>query len=223
MNTLDVEARIKTLEAQVRTLQDTLEIERLQRSYGYYLEHWMPQEMIDLFSDHPDVVMDLPEGKYLKKEGVRRLFEGVPCNNPEFLHQVMMLSPVVDIDSNGKDAKGRWYCFGAVSIPQSKGVTQSFVSGTYENEYIKENGKWKIKKVKWHINYHAKPDEGWVKPGHAVPRDLNEIFAGPKPDIPANRFSMEYPSGYIFPFHFKHPVTGGKTTEGQRNSSLGYT
>ena len=219
----DIEARFKALEHQVRVLQDTLEIERLQRSYGYYLEHWMPQEMIDLFSDSPDVAMDLPEGKYFKKEGVKRLFAGVAGNDPEFLHQLMMLSPVIDVDPDGKSAKGRWYCFGAVSIPQSKGVTQSFVSGTYENEYTKEDGKWKIKKVKWHINYHAKPDEGWVKPERLVPRDPTEIFAGPKPDIPANRFGLEYPSGYIFPFHFKHPVTDQKTTEDQRNSSLGHT
>jgi hypothetical protein len=216
----DMETRIKDLENQLRTLQDIQEIEKLQRTYGYYIEHWMPQEMIDLFSDSPDVAMELPEGTYLKKEGVKRLFQGVEGNIPEFLHQLMMLSPVIDVDQDGKGARGRWYCFGAISIPQGKGVTQSFISGTYENEYIKEGGKWKIKRVKWHINYHAKPGEGWVKPERVVAKDPNAIFEGPKPDIRDNRFVLEYPSGYIFPFHFKHPVTGNKTTEEQRNLSV---
>jgi hypothetical protein len=216
----DMETRIKALENQLRTLQDIQEIEKLQRTYGYYIEHWMPQEMIDLFSDSPDVAMELPEGTYLKKEGVKRLFQGVEGNTPEFLHQLMMLSPVIDVDPNGKIAKGRWYCFGAVSIPLGGGVTQNFVSGTYENEYIKEDGKWKIKRVKWHINYHAEPGDGWVKPERVVAMDHNAMFGGPKPDIQGNRFGLQYPSGYIFPFHFTHPVTGKKTTEEQRNLSV---
>jgi hypothetical protein len=223
VNAEKTESRIKALEAQVRTLQTLLDIEeikKLQRAYGYYLEHWMAHEIIDLFSDSPDVALEWPEGAYLGKAGVKRYFEGMEQKDPEFLHQLMQLSPVIDINPDGQTAKGRWYSFGGVSMPRGGGVGQSFISGTYENEYIKENGAWKIKRIRWHLNFSAKPGEGWVKPERVAAIDPNAPFNGPKPDIPDTRFELQYPSGYIFPFHYPHPVTGEKTSEEQWNASL---
>jgi len=140
--------------------------------------------------------------------------------DPEFMHQLMQLSPVVAIYPDGKTVKGRWYSFGGIAIPRGGGVRQSFVSGTYENEYVKENGTWKIKRIRWHLNYNAKPGEGWVKPERVAAIDPNAKFQGPQPDIPDTRFEHQYPSGYIFPFHYKHPITGKETSEGVRNVSL---
>ena len=223
MNAEKMESRIKALEAQVRTLQTLLDIEeikKLQRAYGYYLEHWMAHEIIDLFSDSPDVALEWPEGAYLGKAGVKRYFEGMEQKDPEFLHQLMQLSPIIDINPDGQTAKGRWYSFGGVSVPRGGGVGQSFISGTYENEYVKENGDWKIKRIRWHLNFSAKPGEGWVKPERVAAIDPNAPFKGPKPDIPDTRFELQYPSGHIFPFHYPHPVTGEKTTEEQWNASL---
>jgi len=42
----------------------------------------------------------------------------------------------------------------------------------------------------------------------------------PKPDIPLDKKDLRYVSGYIFPFHYKHPVTGKETSEGVRNARL---
>ena len=87
MNAEAMESRLKTLEEQVKTLQTLLDIEeikKLQRAYGYYLEHWMAKEIVDLFSDSPDVSLEFPwnEGTYLGKEGVRKYYENRknPCN-----------------------------------------------------------------------------------------------------------------------------------------------
>jgi hypothetical protein len=214
-----LEAKVKDLEEQLMTVRDIQEIERLQRIYGYYLEHWMAEEIVNLFADGPDVGLEWPEGKYLGKDGVRRYFTAMEQKNPEFMHQLMQLSPVIDVDPDGKGAKGRFFSYGAVSIPKGGGVTQSYMSGTYENEYIKEDGKWKIKRITWHLNYIDKPGEGWVKPERIIAIKPNATFSGPSPDIPDTRFELKYPSGHIFPFHFNHPVTGKKTTEGKRNES----
>jgi len=217
----EMEVRIKTLENQLRTVQDIQEIEKLQRIYGYYLEHWMAKEIIDLFSDGPGVAVEWPEGTHLGKKGVEEYFEGIERKDPEFLHQLMQLSPVINVDPDGKTARGRWYCFGGVAFPRGGGVTQAFISGTYENEYVKEAGKWKIKRIRWHCNFNAKPNEGWVKPERLAAVDPNaKPRGGRKADIPDTRFELQYPSGHIFPFHFKHPVTGQKTSEEERNAEM---
>ena len=216
----ELEARLKTLEKQVRTLQDIEEIKKLQRAYGYYIEHWMSQELVDCFSDGPDVVLDLYRGKFLGKEGVKKYYLGMAeLVSPEFLHQVMQLSGIVDVDPDGKTARGRWHGWGAIAMPTGGGVAQSFISGIYECEYIKENGKWKIKKLKFSRNYLAPPGEGWVQPERIAAIDPRKVRYQIEPDIPRT-FEPGYPSGYILPFHYKHPATGKKTTEGTRNASL---
>lgn len=225
MKVAELEVRIKALENQVRTLQTLLDIEeikKLQRSYGYYLEHWMAKEIIDLFADGPDVALEFPwnEGTYLGKEGVKRYYEGRFKPQPEFFHQLMQLCPIIDVAPDGKTAKGRWYGFGAVASLRGKGVGQSIMNGIYENEYVKEGGKWKFKRLSWALNYMAKPGQGWVAPERLAAADPHFQMTWPEPDIPPTGFNPKYPSGYIFPFHYQHPVTGKKTTENKLNKSV---
>ena len=53
MTIKELEAKVKVMEKDLRILQDMEEIKKLQRAYGYYLEHWMAEEIIPLFSDNP--------------------------------------------------------------------------------------------------------------------------------------------------------------------------
>jgi hypothetical protein len=218
METSKTEARIKALEQEVRTLRDIEEINRLQRAYGYYIEHWMLQEIIDLFADGPDVSLTLGAGTYVGKKGVIRFFTNMKTS-PEFMHQVMQISGIVDVDPDGKNAKGRWFGWGSAALPATKGVRQHFFSGTYSSEYIKEDGIWKFKKLRFDQLYRATPATGWVKPERVAPDDARGISSGLQADIPRT-FSPFYPCEYIYPFHFKHPVTGKETSERIKNSSL---
>jgi hypothetical protein len=214
-----LEKRCQDLEKQVRNLQDIEEIKTLQKAYGYYLEHWMSKEVIDLFSDDSDVTLTLAAGTYLGKERVRGYFSHVKPTQ-EFLHQVMQLSGIVTVSDDGKKAKGRWYGWGAVAMPSDKLVRQSFFGGIYECEYIKETGIWKIQKLRFDQVYSATPKDGWVKPELVAPRNPQNLGPNFKADIPRSTASR-YPSGYILPFSFKHPVTGEETSEGEWNMALG--
>ena len=219
-----LEIKIKTLENQIRTLQDIHAIETLQRAYGYYLERWMAQEIIDLFSDGPGVVLYFNgEGSFLGKEGVARYFNHVE-SLPELMHQVMQVSGIVDVAPDGKTAKGRWYGYGKLVLPEGGGVNQQQpMSGIYEMEYVKENGVWKIKVLRFNGLWGFKSKEGFVKPERIAAIDPNNPHINPAPDslpeIPPQ--NTHYPSGYIFPFHYKHPVTGKDTSENEWNESLG--
>jgi hypothetical protein len=227
-DTKDLEARLAALENEVKILKDVEEIKRLQRAYGYYLEHWMYEDIIDLFSDDPGVVLMLGSGTYLGKNGVRRYFSALKeaYDNPEFLHQVMQLSGIVDIEPNGNTAKGRWYGFGALAIPERQGVRQMYMSGTYTCEYIKDDGKWSIWKLVWSPLYMAHIRDGWVKPERlSSTGPFNQLnvtnVSKLQPDKPSRNMKLKYPSGYIRPFHFKHPVTGEATRERVHNKDLG--
>jgi hypothetical protein len=213
MDTKAMETKIKELEKKVAILEDLEAIKRLQRSYGYYIEHWMYEELIDCFADSPDTVLNISVGIFLGKEGIRRYFSGEKERsvNPEVLHQIMQLSGIVDIAEDGKTAEGRWYGFGLAALPQGKGIIQNLTSGIYTAMYIKEGGKWKIHQLKWNPVVYAAPDEGWVK------RERLDAAAGaprnppPRADKPRDVDTL-YPSGYVPPFHYRHPVTGKETS-----------
>jgi hypothetical protein len=226
MSIEDLERKIKILEDQLgsqekklRTLEDIEKIKRLQRAYGYYLEHWMAQEVIDLFSDGPNVSLMLADGTYLGKQGVIRYFESHNNASNEFLHQVMQVSGIIDVAEDGRTAKGQWYGFGAMALTIDEGVIERFMGGIYGADYIKEDGVWKFEKLRFDQVYNATPLRGWVNPERVaiVPSEKGSVVAAA--DIPRS-YSPRYPSGYIFPFHFKHPVTGRETSEGAHNKAL---
>ena len=105
----------------------------------------MYEDIIDLFSDSPDTLLNLTYG-ILGKEGIRRYFTGMleMTQLPDFLHQIMQLSGVVDIGADGKTAKGRWYGFGVVVMPRRRRLFPGLAGGIYTSEYIKKkaNGKY---------------------------------------------------------------------------------
>jgi hypothetical protein len=217
MDVKELEATVKALQEQVKTLQeqtgtlrDIEEIKKLQRAYGYYIENWMTDEIADLFSDRPDTTLLVHTGEFKGKEGVKKFFKPRGQDRgrrpPEFFHQVMQLSPVVDVAPDGKTAKGRWYGFGANANPYKDGVFQGWMDGVYENEYVKENGKWKIWKLHWCMYFFAPYFQGWVDPKRQCDKTLYHQPPDLQPDGAAE--DTFYPSGFICPFHFEHPVTG---------------
>jgi hypothetical protein len=214
MNLNEIEKELIDLKNSVRTLQDITEIKNLQKTYGYYLEHMLCDGIIDLFSDGPDVSITFPYGVFLGKEGVTRYFknsepigEKKPAN---FLHEYLMANGVVHVEPDGKTAKGRWYGLGFIAVPVGDGsIWEGIQSICYENEYVKEDGKWKIKKLNLTGIFSCPWEEGWVDPKlrnkEGIRYHIGEI---PKPDLPGIGIDTRYPQGYMAPFHFKHPITG---------------
>jgi hypothetical protein len=215
-----LKAQVKTLEAQVRNLNDIEAINRLQRAYGYYVEHMMGQEIIDLFSTGDNVYLEWLEGRYNGQAGLHRYFDKMRDTfSHELLHQVIQVSGIVTVAPDGLTAKGRWYAFGGLALPLDEGVREIWASSIYEMEYVKENGVWKILGLKWNLNYWLTHLMGLVAQDR-LPK------VAPKPGLmkvmPDEYYDNDprYPSGYIFPFHFVHPVTGKETSETKRNATI---
>ena len=232
-----LEAQNKILQTQIDRINDIEEIKILQHCYGYYLEHFMVTEFADLFANDPDAALHMIGGKtqglkgasQVGKEEIKKgtsLFSPESSPNPETLHSLTFSSGIVHVAEDGKTAKGRWYGQAAVSTPHGRGINESFSLFLYENDYVKQNGVWKFKTVRCHIVYtYQNPQSGFVNPARFWTKvegpDFNpepppEAMVGPSFDV-----ATEYPSGYIVPFHFKHPVTDTETSEKKRNKALG--
>ena len=72
---ITLEATVKQLEAKIRLTEDIEAIKKLQRAYGYYLEHWQEEELIGLWSHGPDISVEINDfGLFKGWEGVRSCF-----------------------------------------------------------------------------------------------------------------------------------------------------
>ena len=203
---------LKELEARVQIIEDTEAIKKLQRAYSYYLQHWQSDEILSLFSKKPDISIEIADSGLLKgRKGVKTFFTyqdtfcAATATPPkEFLHLLFPLAGIVDVDPGGKTAKGRWYGFGMITVPPPEGKAQANLGcGIWENEYVKEDGKWKFKKINYNVVFNTPFKDGWVKtPYIQRPKGENEPQHGP------DSIFAPYPSDYIFPYHYKNPVTG---------------
>ena len=189
---------LKELEARLKNLEDVEAINRLQRAYGYYLVHWEGKQLAALFSDAPDVTLGAGDGGvvFSGQKDVKKFFKRIG-DPPELLHGLMQLSGIVDVDPDGKTAKGRWFGFGPLAIPgEDEKVKAIWGFGIYENEYVKEKGRWKIKKLHYDYIMTTPYEDGWVKtPTIRIWGDLNS-------------YDKPYPSGFILPYHYKNPGSG---------------
>ena len=212
-----LQGKLAEKEREIQDLQDIESIKTLQNAYGYYLEHWMSREIIDLFAEHEDVSATFAEGTYLGIEGVRRYFNRMDIAPPEFLHTVMQISPIITLGEDRQTAKGRFYGYGTICTqPVNNGPDPIYMSVTYEMDYLRQDGVWKILKLAFIMNYAYKVPG--MNAGGEQPRQSRSL-SGWSPDIWAEHNIM-YPSGYIYPFHFKHPVTGKETREAAHNAGL---
>jgi hypothetical protein len=201
----------------IQELEDIEAIKRLQCAYGYYLEHWMGPEIVDCFSRSPEAEATFVEGTYKGQEGIRRYFNKGVEMPPTFLHMVLQVSPVITLEPDGIHAHGRWWGYGTILSRLTEPLDPSFMSVVYEMDYIKEDGIWKILVFRLMMTYAY--NYGLGKPvGEVVPETQPENIQL-SPDVWAE-FDTQYPSGYIYPMHFVHPVTGKPTTEAIRNARL---
>jgi SnoaL-like domain len=202
---------VKILEAKLTAAEDIEAIKKLQNAYGYYLEHWQEDEIVELFSHNPDVSVEINASGFYKgwdviKESYRFADHytayGKVKNPPgEFLHILMPLAGIIDLNQDGKKAKGRWYGFFLGAMPRPVETRALIGCGIGENEFVKENGIWKFHKLFWNDIFCSPLDEGWVKTPYLA---NTRKTAQSSPNV----HFQHYPSGYIFPYHYKNPVRG---------------
>jgi len=204
---------LEQLQARIQRLEDIKSIEHLQRIYGYYWDYSEWEMIVDLFSDGADSVEIADHGVYKGKDGIRRFYIDLMKGGPDghmrqgWLSINMQLQGVVTVNPDGRTAKGRWYGFMMEARPTMSThegeLRQTWGHGIYENEYVKEDGKWKISKLHFFLNFRTPYEDGWLKtpvigqngPSRDVP-----------PDAPPTTWHP-YPSDFRFLPHFKHPVT----------------
>lgn len=226
----DLVARIEALEQELGVLKDIQAVRTLQFKYGYYMDKGCYDEVVDLFAS--DGELHFMGGVFRGRAGLRRLYcdrlraaftEG--NNGPIYglLADHMQLQDIVDVAPDRRTAKGRFRAFLQAGSHVSKETRnerlplQWWEAGVYENDYVKEDGVWKIRTLDYHMFWQADYEKGWAHStpyrGHFFDKTFPEDPGGP--DELTDRTPAFWPETSIVPFHYPHPVTGAPYDAGR--------
>ena len=204
-----VRDRLAKVNTRAARVADIDKIEYLQGSYGFYTDKMLWDEVLDLFTT--DATLEIgPSGVYVGKDSIRRYLYSLSGGKQGPLEGVLnehfQLQPIVTVAPDGQAARARWRAFLMTGVYGS-GSGGNWGEGTYENEYVKQNGVWKIRKLHWYTTFIAPYEGGWLN----VSKKLVDDYAlgrGVMPDRPPSEAYEPYPGVYVPPFHFKNPVSG---------------
>ncbi len=182
------------LEAEVRQARDFQSVQNLQAAYGYYVDKGLWDQAANLFAE--DGSLELAgRGVFIGRERVREYLHHLPPYGHGMLYNHMQLQPVIHVDSQAGKARGRWRSFMMVG---SLGNEARWGEATYENEYRRVDGEWKIALLHGYMNIYVEFDRGWNKGGVELLRSID----GLQPDAPPTMDYECYPAPLIAPFHY---------------------
>ena len=191
---------VAQLKKQVQNSQDYIAISNLQTAYGYYVDKCLWDQVADLFAKNGTLEIGL-RGVWVGQDRVRAYLHTLPDLKYGTLFNHMQLQPKIDISADGLTAAGRWRAFEQFGMLHR---SAQWAEGTYENEYVKEDGVWRIQKLHYYMTYYVDYYKGWDQGGNSAP--------GPIPNFPPDRPTTDsyklYPDVYVPLFHYKNPVTG---------------
>ena len=164
-----LQQRIDRLEALTDRVEAISAIKRLQYAYGHYAE-------LGLWHDFADLFADTGIGHYttgaLDREQIRSLFlkevgGGHVGLADGRIYPHISMQPVVTLAPDGQSAKGRWHIMAMLG---GYGTSASWAGGVYENQYVRENGVWKMREVRYLPQYSGRyEDPGWKATNELAP------------------------------------------------------
>jgi hypothetical protein len=106
--------------------------------------------------------------------------------------------PVVRVAADGRTAKGLWVCQGSAADMYPYGPAARWIWGYYDVVFIREEGGWKIWRLKWLEELSARCGADWGRP-EETPSDLPEFagirdFPEPAPDRGETLYTSWSPS-----------------------------
>ena len=133
---------LEDLEKRVKAIEDLEEIKKLHQNYINLMDNLQYEEVLDLFTEDATVEVRNSGVKSGKKE-LSEVYMGIlEKRGTTRLEGHMAIEPDITVD--GDSARGAWLIYMLFSKP-----TVQWVQGKNECEYRKENGKWKISKLKF--------------------------------------------------------------------------
>jgi hypothetical protein len=212
-----LEARMKVLEHELGIQKDIEEVRRLHYIYMYYNSNRMAKQLMDLVAEKAESIEIGGRGVYYGKDGFRKNFIDPGSGHASTVRDVgwsfgnclfqLGGQDVITIADDRQTAKGRFAVLTPVVTGYPKKQNVSLNAGVYEQEFMKEDGVWKIKKFKYVHYFMVHFKDLKVNPDYSRWADAKNPADAP------TTWYHPFPEAGVMPFHFKNPVTGETAPE----------
>ncbi|MBN8831485.1 MAG: nuclear transport factor 2 family protein [Sphingomonadales bacterium] len=213
----DSNARRAAIDARVARLESIKAIERLQNAYGYYQDRFFFAEVETLFARRGASVQ-WGDQLWIGPKAVRSFWldywqpviaGGSAGPVAGKLLDLPQWQGVITIGADGRTATGRFNTIGRYAVYREK---EYWVSGFFQNRYVREDGVWKIAALKFCPNWSAKYTDGWQDVTAAGA--LAWLPAAPRKASPtraattSERCPKPFPANGAMPLDFADPLVG---------------
>lgn len=199
-------ARVKALAEETTRVEDTVQLQRLGRAFGYYVDKGFFGEAADLFTDQGAFQWGV-DGVYRGKARIRELLTrhgggslnagpGLPFGR---LNLRMQLQPVITVSADGNTAHGRWREWGLLGQYEE---AIFWGDAVMEDDYVKDRGVWKIAARRYHPNFVAPYRGGWAALQPASGNWQTAVAQEFSPDAPAPQPYQPFPSVFVPTYHY---------------------
>jgi hypothetical protein len=195
-------AELADLRRRLEALADVQAIENLQNAYGYYIDKWQWDQAAGLFAQ--DATLEVGQrGVYVGRDRIRRSFEldGAPGLHQGEVNDHIQYQPVIHVSTNGHEAKAR---VRQLDVVGRFGAEAFIGGGVQENDYVKVDGVWKIRKLHLYTTFRADLEKGWAHGALPAPGRSDSL----PPDRPPTVVYGAFPVFYVPAFHYDNPVAG---------------
>lgn len=215
-------AEIGVVSERLNRLEAEAAIRRLHHAYGYFMDYCRYDEVIALFAADGEAVF--LSGVYKGHNSLERLYktflgqaytggERGPING--FLADHFLMQDVITLSPDARSAKMRGRALLMLGSHESRQnrppqlPDQVYEAGLYENDYVLEDGVWKIARLEYALQWQALYDKGWTHTATDLPPAVPAYPEGPiGPDFLIESTRKVWPERSEFEFHYLHPVTG---------------
>lgn len=157
------------IEADIANAEGVRAVKRLQHAFGHYAEAGDVEAMAALFARNGRMIRgtaDVTGGPAIRAALRAAMAEGTDGQGPDRLNLPLMLSPVVTLAPDGLSARGRWHEFALLGL---YGKAADWRGGIHENDYVLEDGVWKIATLHLHVQFEGPYASGWHSIAEKVP------------------------------------------------------
>jgi hypothetical protein len=152
--------RLEELSARLQRFEDIEAIKRLKARYAECADRG--KNLMELCAD--DIVWDGGErfGRHVGKQAFREFGQRNAKVITWTLHY--MIPSEIEVSDDGESARGAWYLWELAIMPKADGEAEAvWIGGTYEDTFVKEQGRWKFKTVTLRLDVLSPYGDGWVK------------------------------------------------------------
>ena len=176
---------VDTLARNVERAEAVRAVKDLQHAYSQYAQYGLWTDLGSLFTEDGEAIYghdDIKGRAAIAQYNLTTFGGGKPGLPPGVVNSLFVEVPLVNLSVDGNSAKARWYGFSMLG----GGANARWDSGTFENEYVKDNGVWKISRLHYYPQFGGPYESGW------------EAYTNPLPLVPYH-FKTEDEAGTPIP------------------------